>query len=168
MLCKPNVYVGCDLIPLVRACTLGWAGRGAYTESTNFVDHIISVTFQTYLLMPTMHLGCANKWINKYKDYTKCSVLSTPPILFFFLPSDLTLTSAVILASAKSSSWVSGRSWWAPRRLLGASCRNCSRMLVLRVCSLVDWRTDLRTVEVDEKDVREGQLVVLMLVSHQI
>lgn len=63
------------------------------------------------------------------------------------LPKDRMLSSAVILASASSSSCVRGRSRWAPRRLRGASWRSCKRKLVFRVCSLVDWRTDFRAKE---------------------
>lgn len=54
------------------------------------------------------------------------------------------LISAVILASASSSSCVRGWSRWAPLLLRGASWRSCKRRLVLRVCSLVDCRTDFR------------------------
>lgn len=64
-----------------------------------------------------------------------------------FSPKDLMLTSAVILASASSSSCVRGRSRWAPLRRRGASCRSCRRRLVFLVCSLVDWRTDFRASE---------------------
>lgn len=64
-----------------------------------------------------------------------------------FLPKDRILISAVILASASSSSWVRGRSRWAPLRLRGASWRSCKRRLVFLVCSLVDCRTDFRAKE---------------------
>lgn len=57
------------------------------------------------------------------------------------------LISAVILASASSSSCVRGRSRWAPLRRRGASCRSCRRRLVFLVCSLVDCRTDFRANE---------------------
>lgn len=64
-----------------------------------------------------------------------------------FSPSDRMLISAVIFASASSSSWVRGRSRWAPRRLRGASWRSCKRRFVFRVCSLVDCRTDFRAIQ---------------------
>lgn len=64
-----------------------------------------------------------------------------------FSPKDLMLISAVILASASSSSWVRGRSRWAPLRRRGASCRSCRRRFVFLVCSLVDCRTDFRAKE---------------------
>lgn len=73
--------------------------------------------------------------------------------LMRFSPRDRTLTSAVILASASSSSWVRGRSRWAPLRLRGASWRSCKRRLVFLVCSLVDCRTDFRATE---QQIRNG------------
>lgn len=57
------------------------------------------------------------------------------------------LASAVIFASASSSSCVRGRSRWAPLRRRGASWRSCKRRLVFLVCSLVDCRTDFRAKE---------------------
>lgn len=65
-------------------------------------------------------------------------------------------SSAVILASASSSSWVSGRSRWAPLRRRGASWRSCRRRLVFRVCSLVDCRTDFRAKK--KKNADKGNM----------
>lgn len=77
------------------------------------------------------------------------------------VPSDRTFISAVSLASASSSSCVSTCSFRVPFLFLGASCwRSCRRWFVLRVCSLVDLRTDLRT-EGEEKKRPSMQICCL-------